>query len=99
MHIEEEKSLKELQANLNSIRCYTTKDEGKEHLLEQMKKYYKNNKEVILETQKKYRKEHKEVILEKAKEKITCACGKTFMKTNKVRHEKTKKHCDYILNN
>jgi len=62
--IEEEKHRKELQSNLNSIRCFNTIEDTKE----QKKEYYENNKESIKEHIKEYKKVNKEQINEKAKE-------------------------------
>ena len=79
LEIEEEKCRKELQANLNSIKCHITKEElienrknyyinnrenNKEKIVEKSKKYYEANKEIILEKNKKWKEEHKEDIKE-----------------------------------
>ena len=69
---------------------------NKENVAESKKKYYQNNKEKINEKDKEYRKKNKEKIAEKRKEKYKCACGSILTKNHKLRHERTKKHQDYI---
>ena len=54
---------------------------------EKQKAYYENNKEILLEKQKQY-----------GKEKIKCACGCVYTKSN-TRHTKTKKHIDILNKN
>jgi hypothetical protein len=70
---------------------------NKEVIAEYGKNYRSNNKEVIAEKAKIYRKNNKEKIEEKHKEKITCACGSTFRIDAKSKHERTNKHCEFIL--
>jgi hypothetical protein len=59
---------------------------------------FKTNKEKKLEYQKQYKEQNKEQIKEYAKQPITCECGCTFRRDSKLRHEKSKKHQDYIAN-
>jgi len=63
------------------------------------KEWYKKNKDKIKEYNKdykeKYREKYKDKINEKNKIKITCECGSIFRKSDKARHEKSKKHLDY----
>ena len=97
---EEDKYMLELKANMNSRRSYRTNKEwcedNKDKIKEDKKQYYEDNKDKILETNKKYRDNNKDKILEKKKEKMTCECGSCFRKHAKARHEKTKKHQDYL---
>jgi hypothetical protein len=72
------------------------RDNNKEKIVEKSKKYRDNNKEKITEKNKEYRENNKEKIAEKSKEKMTCVCGSAFRFCAKSRHEKTKKHCDFI---
>lgn len=61
--------------------------------------YQKNkekNKEIFKLRGKKYREKNKEKINLKAKEKYTCDCGSTIRKSDKTRHNKTKKHLKFI---
>jgi hypothetical protein len=54
------------------------RDDNKDKRLEQMKKYYENNRDKI----NQYRKEA-----------LNCPhCGCTYKRTDKSKHEKTKKH-------
>jgi hypothetical protein len=71
-------------------------EEHKEIILEKNKEYRDNNKEKITERDKKKYEANKEIISEKKKEKMTCVCGSTFRICAKSRHEKSKKHCDFI---
>ena len=93
----EEKYRKELNATLNSQRCYTTKKErredqnannkiyiekNKEKLSQYRKKYREKNKDRIAEYQKKYNKEY----AEKNKEKIT-EKNKKYYENNKEKEK------------
>jgi hypothetical protein len=77
--------------------------ENKESILEKHKIYRDSNKEKI----KEYYEEHKEEKIlydknryesmkEKLNEKCICKCGKKYTLQNKTRHEKTKKHQQYL---
>jgi len=76
------------------------RDNNKEKIKEYQeiyaKQYRDNNKEKIKEKNKKYRDNNKEKINELRKEKITCECGSIFRKGDKLIHEKTIKHCQFI---
>ena len=63
------------------------------------KEYYEDNKEKILENNKEYYEKNKEQILEKQKEKINCVCGSCFCKGKLSKHNKIKKHIEFINNN
>ena len=79
--IEEEWRLK-LNANLNSIRCFTTDEEKKEqhkytkehyernqdNILKKQRERYEKNKDTICEKQKEYREKNKDIIRAKSKE-------------------------------
>ena len=56
------------------------------------KEYQEDNKETLREKALKYYHTNKE----KRKEKITCDCGSVYGKRDKARHNKTKKHIEYI---
>ena len=47
-------------------------------------------------TVKEYKEDNKETIKEKRKGKITCECGSVYGKRDKARHNKTKKHINYM---
>ena len=104
--IEEEKYRKELQTTLNTLKAYRTTDEdleyyinyriqNKEKIKEKDKKYYNNNKEKLNEQSKEYYK----VNIDKIKELFNCNCGGKFSFGHKSRHERSKKHINFINNN
>jgi hypothetical protein len=70
--IKEEEYRIELQAQLNTYKCF-----GAENKQEYDKLYRENHKEKI-------------------KKKYTCSCGKILTICKKSRHEKSKKHQDFI---
>ena len=74
-------------------------EKNKEKISQQRKGFYEENKEKILKQKKEYYHENKEKILEKKKEKLNCECGSTFIRCSKARHERTKKHQNYLLQN
>ena len=71
-------------------------DDNKEYYKEYYKQYSKDNKEKLKQYQKQYREDNKDQILLKRKQKITCICGSTVSKQHIKRHERTKKHIQYI---
>jgi len=71
----------------------------KEERSEYHKQYYQDHKEERLEYNKQYKEDHKEELSEKQKQKYTCGCGSTITKQNKARHERSKKHQDWVKNN
>ena len=60
------------------------------------KEWYKKNKEKALINVHNYNKNNRDKILEKKKEIIICECGINYTYTNKLRHQKSKKHIDII---
>ena len=94
----------ELKANMNSNvpnRSPKEYDEyNKERIKEYQKEYQKDNKEQLKEYKKeynkKYRENNKKKISENNKIKISCICGSTFRKSDKGKHEQTKKHINYV---
>jgi len=97
--IEEEKHRKELQASLNSYKAFRNNEENIIYKKEYYKEYNNNNKEINKIKNKIYRENNKEKITEyrnNSNEKITCDCGSIISKSNKLRHEKSKKHCQFI---
>ncbi len=64
--------------------------------------YRAKNHEKILEYEKMYRAKNYEKIKNsnyKCCEKHECICGGIYINKNKIKHEKTKKHLNYIANN
>jgi hypothetical protein len=62
--------------------------ENKEHLAEYQKQHYEDNKEQRLKDAKNYRDKHRE--------KYTCECGSILCKLDKSRHERSKKHLEFL---
>ena len=63
----EEEYRKELRANMNSKRCFTTEEQDKELKREYDKKYQQENKDKINQQRKEYRQENKVKIAEQDK--------------------------------
>ena len=74
--------------NANGLDKERYKQYQKQYQKEYNKKYQQIHKEEI----KKYKKEYQQ----KQKEKYDCPCGGRFTKSNKARHEKSKKHQKYL---
>ena len=72
---------------------------NKEEIKEEIKQYKEDNKEKILRKKKEYYEENKPEILQKMAIKINCVCGSFSCKGNLSRHEKSKKHIEFINNN
>jgi len=79
--------LERLKASLNKVVPTRTNQE-----------YYESNKEQINEKQKAYYESNKQQINEKAKQKITCECGKISNKYTISRHNKSRRHQNYLAN-
>jgi hypothetical protein len=100
--IEEQRYIKEMEANLNSFNAVMTKEDENRMKAE----YVKNNRDKVLESKKKYRDSHKEELKEKfknntktqeiRKEKTQCECGGSYTYSHKAEHIKSKKHCQFI---
>jgi hypothetical protein len=73
------------------------KKENKEKLAEYHKEYQSNNKEIIKEQRKEYYEQNIDKFIQYNKTKINCICGNSICRSSKVRHERSKKHTDYIL--
>ena len=87
------------------------RQDNREKILEQKKQYYQDNLEKILEQLKQYRQDNREKILEQKKQyyqnnqkkiaeykkhKCKCKCEGKYMRANKARHFRSKKHQKYI---
>ena len=81
-------------------------ENNKEHIRDKKKEYYEDNKEQILKKRKEYYEDNKEEINKKKKKfyennkeqilkKIDCGCGSVTI-ANKARHEKSKKHQEWL---
>jgi hypothetical protein len=105
--IREEYWRRELNANLNSKQCFTTEQEHKDtHNKNKMISYYRHQ-EMNIGKSKQYREAHpekmkqlkkewyelnKEAVSQRVKEVVLCQCGHSYTRSNKARHEKSKKH-------
>ena len=84
---------------------------NKEKVLMHNKEYYEQNKEKVLIQKKEYREQNKEKLRIQRKEyyeqnrdkinayqyeRITCICGKSYVRNSKGRHERSQYHIDYI---
>jgi len=105
--IEEEEVRKFLNSNLNSHKCFITKEERKEYHKKQNKEYRQNNKEFFKEYNQKnkqkikeynqeYKQKNKEIISQKKSEIVTCECGCKATKVSIARHRKSKKHLNLM---
>tara|TARA_B110000285_G_C14898969_1_gene502256 strand:+ start:63 stop:854 length:792 start_codon:yes stop_codon:yes gene_type:complete len=69
---------------------------NKDKIKEISKQYRINNKYKVKEISKKYRINNKDKIKQYKSIKCTCECGSTYCKTDKARHNRTKKHIKYL---
>ena len=70
--------------------------ENKEQLKEYRKQYRDEHKEELVEKSKQYREKHKEEIAARKKQQHICECGIIFTNCHKARHERSKKHQDFL---
>ena len=97
--IKEEEYRIELQADMNSLRCYRTAEEKTDSNKERCNKWYEANKEKIknyYEDNKAKIKEQHHKYYEDNKEKFDCGCGGKFTNAHKTHHFKTKKHQSFL---
>ena len=88
------------QDNKEHIRQYKNQyyQVRKEVIAIKQAEYQQTNKEAIHEYQCQYRQNNKEHILQHKNEKHDCGCGGKYTTSNKLRHEKTKRHQEHINN-
>jgi hypothetical protein len=85
----------ELKNNIkNGKVIYYKKNEDR--LKEYGKEWYFKNKEKTLGNVHKYYKKNRDLILLKNKEVIMCECGVNYTYGNKLRHQQSKKHINFI---
>jgi hypothetical protein len=60
------------------------------------KEYAVENREITNERNKKYYEKNKEALLTKYNSKYTCECGSNICFGDKARHNKSKKHIEYL---
>ena len=83
-----------LNADMNSQRCYTTTEQRKL----QIKKYRDLNKNILNEKAKIKSKEYYENNKDQKNQKFDCECGGKYTYQHKSTHIKTKQHQNYINN-
>lgn len=69
-----------------------------ENIKQKMKEYRERNKEKIALHNKEYRERNIDKLKEKERAVEICICGLSYSHTNKARHERSKKHINYITN-
>ena len=82
------------EANVEHLKKYKQEyhETNAEHIKEHLKEWREANKEKSKEYNKKYREANKE----KEKIKYNCECGSSCRIFEKARHERTKKHQDFL---
>jgi hypothetical protein len=86
--------LEHLNASLNKQIPTRTDQQYREDHKTEIKQYREDHKTEA----KQYRETNKTQISEKAKQKITCECGKSFTKHAIPYHNKTRYHQNYLAN-
>ena len=72
------------------------KVEHKEIIQGQWKEYYENNKTKLIDRAKAHYIDNKGKILQYQGQKHICSCGKEYTHHHKSRHERSKKHQEYL---
>ena len=99
--------IEDLQASLNQKRPITTDkeyreykqnwhNENKDRINNNKKEKYQANREEQLAKCKKYYHDNIEERRQTRNRLCNCICGDTYTYANKTRHERTKKHVDYV---
>ena len=65
-------------------------------MLQNCKKWREENKEKKAESDKQYREKNWEIIKQRQCAKTNCVCGGKYTYQNKARHERTKRHHQYV---
>lgn len=108
---EEENIRREMNANMNTFRCFRTqevekeckrkkgkkyRETHKEEISERKKIYYETNKEELALKNKQYYETHKEKVDADKRKKVECECGCFISNRNLSTHKKTTKHLELI---
>jgi hypothetical protein len=97
LEIEEERYKQLLNAQLNTYRAHQTAEQKKEQTNETNKKYRENNRAKINLKQNEYYKNNRAKFLLKQNERILCKiCGKTYTRSHKSQHCKSKHHQTFV---
>ena len=91
---------RQLYYNKNKDQLLEQKQEyyrkNRENILEKKKEYHLNNKDKRNEYHKEYYEQNRDRILERERQKVSCQCGSSVRHSDIRRHERSKKHQDYI---
>jgi len=68
------------------------RENNQDKIKENKKEYSENNQDKLKEYKKEYSKNNQD----KLKEKFNCDCGGCYTRPSKAKHEKTKKHQEYL---
>ena len=71
-------------------------EEHNEQLREQKKQYYKEHKEDMKKNRNKYYQDNKQRINKLRQASVRCICGSVFRQVDQARHERSKKHQEFI---
>jgi len=69
---------------------------NKDKVAQIVKKYNEANKDIIAKKMKEYSEANKEELKKKRSKQVECVCGSLFQYGVKARHERSKKHQDYL---
>ena len=94
--IEEERVRREMNADLNTNRCFRTKEEAEDYMNNKWRTYRIKNKEKNREYCYNYFQENKLNIYRKTHDIIECECGCKITKGGKSKHKKTNKHIELM---
>jgi len=72
------------------------REENAEKIKAQKKAHYEANSEAIKAQNKAYREANSETIKAKKRQKITCFCGATHSRQGKAKHQRTKRHMNFV---
>ena len=82
---------------VNIINVGTSIEEKTKNKKQYDKQYHKNHKDIIINKVKQYYKDNKDDIAQKRGEKKLCICGTEYSLRHKMRHIKTQRHINFIL--
>ena len=88
-----------LNATLNCLSPFQTKEEQKQLKKELDKIYRSQHKEEMKEYNINYRLDNKERIKESQTRQYNCECGKILQYSNKARHLNSDKHINFVYKN
>jgi len=97
--MEEENVRKELNANLNSQRCFVTNEEEKQTHIDWNKTHKEKcrlSSKKWIENNKEKQKEMDKICDKRKAQIITCECGCQLTKGTLLRHRKSKKHLNLM---